>query len=145
MTELQVLELLDKVLFSVKEKGSVIYSDFNKEAEGFNPKPEKGQLITIFRKLIKDGYIEKVGDRDEISIDGYVFAASGGYSALNTKKINEAILLQQEIDRRKVIDSQLEANSARLNKLTCWLAIGTIALAVFEFAKFILFLIDWFR
>ena len=142
MTEKEILELLDKVLFLIKERGSVTYFDIENVAQGFNPKPEKGQLITIFRKLIKDGYIEKVGDRDEISIDGYVFAASGGYSALNTKKINEAILLQQEIDRRKVIDSQLEANSARLNKLTCWLAIGTIALAAFEAIKFILFLID---
>lgn len=144
MTELQILELLDKVLFLVKDKESVLYSDLNKEVEVFDPKPEKGQLIIIILKLKKDGYINEDSARYQITIDGYVFAASGGYLALNTKGINEAILLQQEIDRRKLIDSKLEENSARLNKLTTWLAVGTIVLALLELIKLMFFLTDKF-
>jgi len=92
------------------------------------------EIRRVIGKLKLDGFVEVPHTQYvRISFDGYIFEENGGYAAKALIDANVVLLAQTEIDRRRTLDDLLALNSTRLNSLTKWLTVGTIAAAVAAF------------
>lgn len=81
---------------------------------------------TMLRKLVNDGYLFFDNGRYGITIEGIIFHLEGGYAAQ---------IASLDADRR--LKRFLDRQPSRLNTLTLWLAIGSIALFLIELVKMI--------
>ena len=117
--------------------------DFAKIQKWLSDKPEieKGDIEDCLLHLHRNKYIycEFMGNRDYIYIDspqahylisfeGKVFIESGGYQ----QKATDAASENTRVD---AVEAFQHAQAWRLNRLTAWIAGGTIALAVIELWK----------
>lgn len=114
---------------------------YNEIAYLLNARPFNKEIFEILLKLKKDGYVASNGETGfgsySSNFDGRLFIDRGGYTA---KALRDAeVAEQQRLDAARLIqlESQNLINSGRLNRLTRWLAWGTIALAVIELVKFV--------
>lgn len=108
-------------------------------------KMEPGYFLKVLERLVKDQYIHKelddpfkgVGNTPllasyyAINFDGELFFRRGGYAA---DEQNNALAKRLAEDR--LIRS--ENTAKRLNRLTFWLVIGTVSLAIIEIVKIFL-------
>ena len=100
-------------------------------------------IVRILDKLVNDGYVIEIKqDNNGIRITPqYLISWSGHlFDSYDAKASRDAEALeQQRIDAARLIqlESQNLINSGRLNRLTRWLAWGTIGLAVIELIKFL--------
>ncbi len=137
---MNLIEKLDNVLGKIGDL--TVWSDLRTQCHDI----EKEELRTILRKLWKDGYIDmldgvhlrKYGDERGYSdlfniqknFEGKLFEEEGGYKG---KRDREAT----ENKRLRNLENTHTDIGSRLNRLTGWVAGGTIALVVVEIAKFI--------
>lgn len=102
-----------------------------------------GDLIRILDRMVNDGYIiERKQDSAGTSINPlYLISYYGllfdNYAAKSLRDSAYDEQQQLEIERLKKVDRDSDRNQTRLNRLTRWLAVGTIALAVMEIIKFL--------
>jgi hypothetical protein len=106
---------------------------------------EPGYFLKVLERLVQDKYINKelqdpfreVGNTPllksyySINFDGEFLNQMGGYAA---EAENAALRKRIEEDRL----NRAENTSKRLNKLTFWLVIGTVSLAIIEIIKLFL-------
>lgn len=100
------------------------------------------EIKLILERLHKDGYLtfDSQFETGNITFDGKLFLQTGGYTAKASRDEAAALSIDIENQRKLALDNNLEANSTRLNRLTLWLAVGTIALALIEIIKFFVWL-----
>jgi hypothetical protein len=106
---------------------------------------EPGYFLKVLERLVRDKYIDKelqdpfnkVGNTPllwsyyYINFDGELFHQMGGYAA---EAENTALRKRIEEDRL----NRAENTAKRLNRLTFWLVIGTVSLAIIEIIKLFL-------
>lgn len=106
---------------------------------------EPGYFLKVLERLVMDKYINKelqdpfkeVGNTPllksyySINFDGELFHQMGGYAA---EAENASLRKRIEEDRL----NRAENTSQRLNRLTFWLVIGTVSLAIIEIIKLFL-------
>jgi len=99
---------------------------------------DRDELHKLLLKLKEDGYIIMATLEDiSLSANGYIFQITGCYTAMILKHAIDLEALASEKAYRISIDDKLLANTNRLNRLTRWLVIGTISLAVIELIQFL--------
>jgi DNA-binding PadR family transcriptional regulator len=141
LTPIQKLDTVLKLLqtqnsYKTKEEVTTILS------QSGTPMNED-DLIRILDKLINDGFvIETKQDRNGNHIYArYLISYSGilfdNYASKFLLDAADAEQQRLEIDRLRTLDLNVERNQTRLNRLTRWLAVGTIVLAVMEIIKFL--------
>jgi hypothetical protein len=129
------IEKLDGMLLLLKEHyNTTPFAHLEDELNNkFNWDISPKEKMMILGKLNRDGYIENVGQQGiRISLDGHIFIEGGGYATKALKDANDALLIQMEVDRRRTLDTLLATNSTRLNALTKWLVIGTLAVLLWQ-------------
>jgi len=85
----------------------------------------------ILEKLQLNGYVKRQPSMAwTITIDGEVFLSQGGYGAKSLTDAANAEEQRLEIARLRNLDEQSEINQTRLNDLTFWLAVGSIAATI---------------
>ncbi|SDS84039.1 hypothetical protein SAMN05216490_1920 [Mucilaginibacter mallensis] len=146
MTDFTEINKLDEILkFIVNQPKNITFG----EVKIIFNYPNEKEIDEILHKLEKDGFIQRINDYKDPSnqtlpnylstFDGRLFVHSGGYKAKALENDNNRKLTDSELARHQMLDNHLEANTSRLNRLTLWLAIGTIVLALSEIVKFVIF------
>jgi hypothetical protein len=135
MTE---IEKLDAVLLSLQKHHSkmLIYDKLFNALTLDYPKVEfHGDVLFILDKLKRDGYVDFRTDLLEdggtvymINYDGRMFNALGGYK----QQIINADLQSKKVERLEISQQKL---MAKLNRVTAWIAGGTLALVLVELWK----------
>lgn len=106
---------------------------------------EPGYFLKVLERLVKDQYVHKemldpfreIGKTSllknyyAINFDGELFYQRGGYAV---EEKNDALAKRVEEDRL----NRSENTAKRLNRLTFWLVIGTVSLAIIEIVKMFL-------
>ena len=104
-----------------------------------------GRFLKVLERLVQDKYVHKelddpfkeVGNTSllvnyySINFDGELFCQIGGYAEQEKKAV-----LKDRIEEERL--NRAENTAKRLNRLTFWLVIGTISLAVIEVIKLLL-------
>ena len=100
------------------------------------------EVNMVLEKLIKDGYVRPVDHKSpetvvesyivkkyQLTFEGRFFILNGGY---------EEASKSSGAEKRLQLDFQVHAkkNAKRLNRLTFWLAVGSITLALVELVKY---------
>jgi hypothetical protein len=147
--QLTPLQSLDAVLTFLagpwargKSTDGDLYAMFVKKSQH---EMEPGYFLKVLERLVQDKYIHKelqdpfkgVGNTPlrrnyySINFDGELFHEMGGYAA---EAENTGLRKRIEEDRL----NRAENTAKRLNRLTFWLVIGTVSLAIIEIIKFLL-------
>jgi hypothetical protein len=134
----QKLDIVLQKVVNLSDDNSQYYNDL---ATMLNATSFNKEVFEILLKLKKDGFVTSNGETGygsySSNFDGRLFIDRGGYTAKALRDAEAAE--QQRIDAARLIqlESQNSINSGRLNGLTRWLAVGTIALALIEIIKFL--------
>jgi hypothetical protein len=128
------IDLLDDIIIYLKANEHVKTS-LDTAANDLNI--DRDDLHKLLLKLKEDGYII-MGTLGDISLsaNGYIFQISGCYASMILKHAIDLETLASEKAYRVSIDDKLIANTDRLNRLTRWLVVGTISLAIIELIQF---------
>ncbi|WP_259070215.1 hypothetical protein HDF24_15210 [Mucilaginibacter sp. X4EP1] len=133
--ELKTIEAkLDMVLQYVVNIPSRELLTRDQIASNMDAIPYEKEITEILLKLYKDGYVHTQNDMGlgyfYSNFDGRIFIDSGGYKSKSLSDAADAEFQQRELDRLRNVDDLSGRNQTRLNRLTRWLVVGTIAAAV---------------
>ena len=142
LTPIQKLDVVLKSLATLPDEKSAlsfdeIFNEIMRRHPSFDKTAFKIELSRILRKLVGDEYVIKhdvtykgVSGRNSVffvSFDGHLFITEkGGYEQ---KFIDD----ERENSRLTKLELSRDAQGKALNRLTGWVAGGTIALAFLEF------------